>query len=119
MVDDVLARTPVESRPADPDAGEPAAVADPGPGTGRPVRPPALLPWWAAIPTAIAAGLVLFVAFPPINQWYLAPVGVALLALATFRRRFRAGFGLGLLAGLALLVPLLELGRGLRGGRCG
>jgi apolipoprotein N-acyltransferase len=37
----------------------------------------------------------------------LAPVGVALLAAAVHRRRVRAGFGLGLLAGLALFAPLL------------
>jgi apolipoprotein N-acyltransferase len=55
----------------------------------------------------VVAGFVLFVAFPPYNLWWLAPAGVALLALATHRRGLLAGAGLGLLAGLVFFVPLL------------
>jgi apolipoprotein N-acyltransferase len=57
---------------------------------------------------AVAAGLALLVAFPPYDLWWMAPVGVALLALATHRRGFWAGAGLGLIAGLSLLLPLLS-----------
>src|SRR5262249_38625214 len=53
-------------------------------------------------------GGALLLAFPPFGLWWLAPVGVALLALAAHRRRKRTGLGLGLLAGLALFVPLLS-----------
>ncbi|TCC00669.1 apolipoprotein N-acyltransferase [Micromonospora zingiberis] len=56
---------------------------------------------------AVTAGLALLLAFPPYGWWPLAPVGVALLAAATHRRRLRAGAGLGFLTGLALFAPLL------------
>ncbi|MDG4839233.1 apolipoprotein N-acyltransferase [Micromonospora sp. WMMD967] len=69
--------------------------------TGRP------LPLRVAVPLAVAAGLALLVAFPPYGVWPLAPVGVALLAAATHRRRLRAGAGLGFLTGVALFAPLL------------
>ncbi|MDG4797751.1 apolipoprotein N-acyltransferase [Micromonospora sp. WMMD1082] len=60
-----------------------------------------------AVAMAVAAGLALLVAFPPYGWWPLAPVGVALLAAATHRRRLRVGAGLGFLTGLALFAPLL------------
>jgi apolipoprotein N-acyltransferase len=124
MVDDVLAGPQVESSPATAIDAASAAIAPTSPAlpaspppptssaapatTAPPARPRPLLPWWAAIITAVASGLVQVLAFPPIDQWYLAPVGVALFALATYRRRFWGGFGLGMLAGLAVLVPLLD-----------
>jgi apolipoprotein N-acyltransferase len=74
-------------------------------GAGDPA--PAALPLRYALPASIAAGLALLVAFPPYGLWWLAPVGVALLAAAVHRRRLRAGFGLGALAGLTLFAPLL------------
>lgn len=82
-----------------------AASAEPAPARARP-RP--LVRWWWALALAVASGLVLLVAFPPYGQWWTAPIGVALLAIAVHRRGFWAGFGLGTLTGLALLVPLLE-----------
>jgi apolipoprotein N-acyltransferase len=57
---------------------------------------------------ALLAGAVLLVSFPPYGLWWLAPVGVALLAAAVHRRRLRAGAGLGLLTGLVCFVPLLN-----------
>ncbi|WBB57543.1 apolipoprotein N-acyltransferase [Verrucosispora sp. WMMD573] len=60
-----------------------------------------------AVAMAVAAGLALLAAFPPYGWWPLAPVGVALLAAATHRRRLRAGAGLGFLTGLTLFAPLL------------
>jgi apolipoprotein N-acyltransferase len=93
MVDDVLAG------PVAP----PEAHPEPSPAAPRP-----LLPRVWAIAAAIASGLVLLIAFPPINMWYAAPFGVALLGLATYRRSFWGGAGLGLLNGIALLVPLLS-----------
>jgi apolipoprotein N-acyltransferase len=78
------------------------------------VRPPAVQraePAWPLLPSIVAAllgGGALLLSFPSYNIWWLAPVGVALIALATHRRRIRAGFGLGMLAGLALFVPMLQ-----------
>ena len=64
------------------------------------------LPWRPV--TAVTAGVVLYVAFPPVGGWALAPVGVALLALTCFGASVRTGGLLGLLAGLAFFLPLLE-----------
>ncbi|MGW4460852.1 apolipoprotein N-acyltransferase [Micromonospora sp. NPDC004704] len=68
---------------------------------------PRPLPLWVAVLAALAGGGALLLAFPPYGLWWLAPVGVALLAAATHRRRLRAGAGLGALTGLALFVPML------------
>lgn len=57
---------------------------------------------------ALASGGVLCLAFPTYDLWLLAPVAVALLALATEGARVTTGFGLGLLAGLAFFVPTLS-----------
>ncbi|MGQ4599011.1 apolipoprotein N-acyltransferase [Nocardia sp. R6R-6] len=57
---------------------------------------------------AILAGLLLFGSFPPRPWWFLAPLGIAVLTLVVRSAgRLRAGFGYGLLAGLAFFVPLL------------
>ncbi|MEV4347927.1 apolipoprotein N-acyltransferase [Actinoplanes sp. NPDC049596] len=57
---------------------------------------------------AAAAGLTLLLALPPYGLWWLSPVGVALLAAATHRRRLGGAFGLGFIAGVVLFVPLLD-----------
>ena len=77
-------------------------------------RPARLLRLWP-IPAAAVAGLLLLLAFPPFDQWWLAPSGVALFALATYRRGFWAGAGLGAIAGLSLLIPLLSWAGGFVG----
>ncbi|MFC4337514.1 apolipoprotein N-acyltransferase [Salininema proteolyticum] len=61
----------------------------------------------AALAVAALAGLIAVAAFPPYDQWYLAPVSVALLALAVHRRRLRGGFGVGTVYGAAFFLPLL------------
>src|SRR4029453_19339675 len=63
---------------------------------------------WGTIPLPIAAGLLLFLGFPPYGVWLVTPLGVALLAVATYQRGFWAGAGLGLLTGLSLFIPLLS-----------
>jgi apolipoprotein N-acyltransferase len=96
MVDDVLAG-PATSR----DTGPVAAEAEPiRHGRRR------LAGAWS-VAAAIAAGLVMYVAFPPFDLWFMAPAGVALLGLATYRRGFWTGAGLGLVTGISLLLPLL------------
>ncbi|WP_075850065.1 MULTISPECIES: apolipoprotein N-acyltransferase [Pseudonocardiaceae] len=57
---------------------------------------------------AIAGGLTVYASAPPHHLWWLAPLGVALFALALHHRRARGGFGYGFLFGLAYLLPLLS-----------
>ncbi len=65
------------------------------------------LPLPYAVAAAASSGAAMVFAFPPYGLWWLAPAGVALLAVAVHRRRLRSGFGLGVLAGATLFVPLL------------
>ena len=60
-----------------------------------------------ALVCSLLAGAALLLAFPPYGLWWLAPIGVALLALACLGRRLRAGLGLGLLTGIVFFGPLL------------
>jgi apolipoprotein N-acyltransferase len=55
----------------------------------------------------VAGGLLVFWAFPPSGLWFLAPPGMAAIVLAVHGVRPRRGAWLGLLAGLALLLPAL------------
>ncbi len=66
---------------------------------------------------AVAAGLVMFLAFPPdylsghksaAGIWALAPVGVAVFTLAVRGVPGRRGAWLGLVTGLAFFLPLLD-----------
>ncbi|MEU8308411.1 apolipoprotein N-acyltransferase [Actinomadura sp. NPDC048955] len=63
---------------------------------------------WPRTLLAVAAGLVMWPAFPPIDLTPLAPVGVALLTLAVLGRSARTGAWLAFLAGAAFFVPVLE-----------
>ncbi|WP_374108964.1 apolipoprotein N-acyltransferase [Streptomyces sp. CC228A] len=56
---------------------------------------------------AALSGAVLYLSFPPRPLWWLALPAFALLGWTLHGRRLRAGFGLGLLAGLGFLLPLL------------
>jgi apolipoprotein N-acyltransferase len=57
---------------------------------------------------AAAAGVALLVSFPPYDLWWLAPVGVAALALACHGRRLRTGALLGFLCGAIYLGVMLK-----------
>ncbi|MGS2646006.1 apolipoprotein N-acyltransferase [Streptosporangium sp. G12] len=130
MVQDKTA-VPVPERPA---AGDPADGSAAGPVSGpaggladRPVAggadgppgaedpsgaetpPPAsrlALP--ARVAGAVAGGLLMFLAFPPLGLWFLAPPGMTLAVLAVRGTRPRRGAWLGFLAGAALLLPGLH-----------
>ncbi|MER5359528.1 apolipoprotein N-acyltransferase [Streptomyces sp. NPDC002785] len=82
------------------DPQQPAAA--PVPGGRRPVqrlvRPAA----------AVIAGVLLYLSFPPRPLWWLVLPGFALLGWVLHKRRLRAAFGLGLLAGLGFMLPLLH-----------
>ena len=56
---------------------------------------------------AFLAGLLLDVAFPPHDLWWLAPVAVGLLTVLCRGRSARQGAVLGLAGGLGFFVPLL------------
>ena len=71
-------------------------------------RVPTPLRYAARPAAAVAAGLCLWLSFPDANLWWLAPVGVALLAGATLTAGARRGALLGLLGGLAFFVPVLS-----------
>ena len=99
--------------PDSPPVAAPAAPAGPAPAGSRPPRehglprePVLALPW--ALLAAVAGGLALTAAFPPVGAWPLAPLGPALLVLALQGRRLRSSLLAGLLFGLALFVPLLS-----------
>ncbi|MER6914453.1 apolipoprotein N-acyltransferase [Streptomyces sp. NPDC000594] len=78
------------------DIPEPAA-AERVPPLRRLVRPGA----------ALLSGVLLFLSFPPRPLWWLAVPAFALLAWTLRGRRLRPAFGLGYLAGLGFLLPLL------------
>ncbi|MEY2227797.1 apolipoprotein N-acyltransferase [Streptomyces sp. BF23-19] len=63
--------------------------------------------WLLRAVLATLSGVLLYLSFPPRPLWWLAPFALALLAGCVHDRRARAGFGLGLLAGLGFLLPLL------------
>jgi len=83
-----------------------AAVAEqagsPRPGPARGGMP---LPW--ALPVAVAGGLALAAAFPPVGAWPLAVAGPAMLTVALWGRSLRASFVVGLVFGAAFFLPLI------------
>jgi apolipoprotein N-acyltransferase len=93
---------------------DPAPADAPQPGAQQVAQPSAQprrrrLPSFAlSVLAAVLAGLALLVAFPRYGLWWIAPVGVALLTLATHGRRVRAGLALGALTGAVFFTPLLH-----------
>ncbi|GAA4781758.1 apolipoprotein N-acyltransferase [Actinomycetospora chlora] len=63
---------------------------------------------WVRVAGAVVAGLLLYVAFPPLGAWWAAPLGIALVLAVVEGRRVRTAFGLGLLTGVAYQWPLLH-----------
>ncbi|TXS26444.1 apolipoprotein N-acyltransferase [Streptomyces sp. adm13(2018)] len=78
-----------------------ASAADPAP------APSSRLRRYARPGAALLSGLLLYLSFPPRPLWWLALPAFALLGWSLRGRRLRAGFGLGYLAGLGFLLPLL------------
>jgi apolipoprotein N-acyltransferase len=70
--------------------------------------PPAPIRRRYALALAALAGAALLLALPPYGLWWLSPVGVALIAAVSHRRRLGGAFGLGVISGLILFVPLLD-----------
>lgn len=82
-------------------------VADGPPGAEVPPPGSRLVPLVRAA-GAVTGGLLMFLAFPPLGLWFLAPLGMASAILAVRGTRPRQGTWLGLLTGLALLLPALR-----------
>ncbi|HBF82989.1 MAG TPA: apolipoprotein N-acyltransferase [Streptomyces sp.] len=57
---------------------------------------------------AVLSGVLLYLSFPPRPLWWLVLPGFALLGWVLSARRMRAALGLGLLAGLGFMLPLLH-----------
>ncbi|MGA4977813.1 apolipoprotein N-acyltransferase [Streptomyces cinereoruber] len=89
--------TPVDASDTPVDASETDTAPAPAHRLRRFARPAA----------ALLSGFVLYLSFPPRPLWWLAPPAFALLGWTLRGRRLRAGFGLGYLAGLGFLLPLL------------
>lgn len=83
-----------------------AAEATVGPVTREPAETGMILP--ARLLLALAAGLLIWLAFPVHDLWYAAWLGCALLAAAGWTAGFRQGLLVGLLAGLAYFLPVLS-----------
>ena len=71
-------------------------------------RPGLPLPAPIAALCAVGAGLLLWLAFPGVGWWPLAPVALAALNLAVFGQRPGRGAWIGFLAGLAFFIPHLH-----------
>ncbi|WP_335933063.1 apolipoprotein N-acyltransferase [Streptomyces sp. PTD5-9] len=86
-------------------------VDDPHKSASPPAAAPArgrLITALARPAAAVVSGALLYLSFPPRPLWWLVLPGFALLGWVLRGRRPRAGFGLGLLAGLGFLLPLLH-----------
>ena len=71
---------------------------------GPAAAPPRL---WARMGAGVLGGVLLYLAFPPLGMWYLAPAGLALMTLAVYGTRPRRAAWLGLLSAVASLLPAL------------
>ena len=86
------------------------APAAAGEQAGSPQAGPARrgMPLLWALPVALAGGLALAAAFPPVGAWPLAIAGPALLTVALWGRSLRASFVVGLVFGAAFFLPLIS-----------
>ncbi|MGL5912190.1 MAG: apolipoprotein N-acyltransferase, partial [Phycicoccus sp.] len=97
----------IDDRPAAATSAAPATTDDP---VARDAQPTADRParlWWR-LAAAVAGGIALWSAFPTVDAWWFAPVGVALLAGASLTAGAPRGFVVGLVGGLAFFVPTLS-----------
>ncbi|GAA1863831.1 apolipoprotein N-acyltransferase [Actinomadura bangladeshensis] len=106
-----------ETLPDRSPARSPGAGPDGAPGGGEPSGRPGVVgaghlrdrrAGWPRTLLAAAAGLTMWLAFPPIDLTFLAPAGVALLTLALRGQRPRTGAWLAFVAGAAFFIPVLE-----------
>lgn len=85
--------------------GAPPPTPDPAPRNGGPGARKGLL--LGRVAAAAAGGLLLFAAFPPLDWWPCAPLGLALIIVSLYGCRPRRAFWLGYLGALVFLFPAL------------
>ncbi|MER6506032.1 apolipoprotein N-acyltransferase [Nonomuraea sp. NPDC001636] len=61
----------------------------------------------ARVAAVVAGGLLLFTAFPPLDWWLCAPVGIGLIVAGLYRARPRRAAWLGYLGAAVFLFPAL------------
>ncbi|MFF4776822.1 apolipoprotein N-acyltransferase [Microtetraspora fusca] len=83
---------------------KPQATPGAAPGEGRAARPRLA----ARVGCSMAGALLLFLAFPPLDWWFCAPLGVALLTLALYGTRPRRAAWLAYVGAFAFLLPTLS-----------
>ncbi|MBG0816735.1 apolipoprotein N-acyltransferase [Planomonospora sp. ID82291] len=93
---------PPGTPPGAPPIPPPAASPEGAPGRSR-WRDPS-----GRAAAAAVGGLLLFLAFPPLGLWFLAPLGAALMIRAVHGARPRRAAWLGYVGGLAFLGPGLH-----------
>jgi len=100
----------VPAAPAGPPAvpGGPAAPGGPARAARRAGGPPESRAVLAArVAAAVAGGVLLYLAFPPLDWWLCAPLGLALIVASLYGTRPRRAAWLGYLGALVFLVPAL------------
>ena len=98
---------PAGSRPSGPVTDGTAPAASDTPRRRRRLRPPRPATLARAV-TALAAGVALYLAFPPVGAWPLAPVAVAAATLLVRGRPLWSAYRLTFLFGLGFFLPLLR-----------
>lgn len=83
------------------EAGDDVAAPAAGRKRGGPAR-------WGRMAAAMAAGALMWPAFPPMGLWPLAPLGIAVFSLAVRGVRARTGAWLGFCCGTVFFLLTLE-----------
>ncbi|WP_326696197.1 apolipoprotein N-acyltransferase [Streptomyces sp. NBC_01754] len=83
-------------------------TADPPPASAPAARGTRPWPRLVRPAAAVLSGVLLYLSFPPRPLWWLVLPAFALLGWVLSARRLRAALGLGLLAGLGFMLPLLR-----------
>jgi apolipoprotein N-acyltransferase len=99
---------PAEPGPDPGPGGQAPDGRDPDGGDGTRSASRRGLRTWQALLVAVAGGLGLAAAFPPVGFWPLAAAGPALLVVGLWRRSLRGSFLVGLAFGIAFYLPLLS-----------
>ncbi|MGW3341766.1 apolipoprotein N-acyltransferase [Nonomuraea rubra] len=101
-----------EPAPADADApgqGEPVQAGQGGHAEGRVAgavaKPESRWVLLGRVVAAVAGGLALFAAFPPLGWWLCAPLGIGLIAGSLHGARPRRAAWIGYLAAVVFLLP--------------
>ncbi|WP_246005265.1 apolipoprotein N-acyltransferase [[Actinomadura] parvosata] len=106
---------PTAAEPVVAAAAEPVVAAAAEPASAPPAEPGGRAgarrePWWALlgrVGAAVAGGVVLFAAFPPLGWWLCAPLGIGLITAALHGTRPRRAAWIGYVAAVVFLLPTL------------